>query len=102
MLSIYGANLFISKNGLHAIHGELHKCTGRDCISNRLELDLMHRDELEECLKFICDNLFTNLEDAMIGLDKVHKDVALGGCDLANVGVGNVAEELKAFGEKGK
>lgn len=58
----------------------------------------MHRNELIECMDYVCDDLFTKLEEVM----DAPKETKPSERNPAIVGAGTVTDELKTFGEKCK
>lgn len=64
-------------------------------LSDVMNLGYMHRNELDECMNYVCKDLFTKLELVMIGECIMPEKAYLPGTSLSNV-----AEELKMFGKE--
>lgn len=74
----------------------------KDCQTTEIFLTVlnpgfMQRGGLDECLKYVGDHLFTQLEEAMVGLE-----LKTSASKSANIRDGTVAEELKTFVERCK
>lgn len=60
----------------------------------------IHRNELPECLNYVCNVLFTDLEIIMIGQSVTSGKTKLQEEYLPRASLSNVAEELKMFGKE--
>lgn len=60
----------------------------------------MHRDELDECLNYVCNDLFTDLEVVMIEQSPTSEKPKLQKRYSPGTNLSNVAEELKMFGKE--